>query len=73
MIHRDKRNIGKLVEILPTYGSTIWIGRRGKITGFRGNYQNRPVRIPFVTVFFPGGSRPIAGCFLKIVDKRAER
>ena len=48
MIKRDKRNIGKRVEV--DCPGTMWHQRKGTVAGFRGNYQNRPDRIPYVTV-----------------------
>lgn len=68
MVKRDKRNIGKLVKILP---GTMMSGRQGKILGFRGNHHTG---CPFVSVFVYQGTTgsvfPIPGNKLQIIFER---
>lgn len=66
MIKRNKRNIGKIVEVT----SGILRHRKGKIMGFRGDYTDK---IPFVNVFIydidgkNGTCYPLPANMLKII------
>ena len=69
MIKRDKRNIGKLVRVIPH--GTRSDGRLGKVMGFRGD---RSKGNPFVSVFIynltdrtKGAIFPFPGNKLEIV------